>query len=101
VISDASARGLLTAKRILELVGELNLNIAHTHAVINRFQDKERFGLAHLADEKGIDVAGVIRYDDTIVEGDIRGYTVFSLDKKSVALQDAYSLFEKTLWGKE
>jgi CO dehydrogenase maturation factor len=101
VISDASARGLLTAKRILELVSELNLNIARTHAVINRFQDKERFGLAQLADEKGIDVAGVIRYDDTIVEGDIRGYTVFSLDKKSVALQDAYSLFEKTLWGKE
>jgi CO dehydrogenase nickel-insertion accessory protein CooC1 len=57
--------------------------------------------LAQLADEKGIDVAGVIRYDGTIVEGDVRGYTVFSLDKKSVALQDAYSLFEKTLWGKE
>jgi len=101
VISDASARGLLTAKRILELVGELNLNISHTHAIINRFQDDDRLGLAQLADEKGIHVAGAIRYDRTIVEGDVRGYTVFSLDGKSVALQDAYRVFEKTLWGKE
>ena len=54
-----------------------------------------------LADVMGIDVAGVIRYDSHIVEGDVRGYTVFSLDGKSLALQDAYRLFEKTLWGKE
>jgi CO dehydrogenase maturation factor len=101
VVSDASARGLLTAKRILELVGELNLNIAHTHAIINRFQDNDRFGLAQLADEKGIDVAGAIRYDGTIAEGDMRGYTVFSLNGKSVALQDAYEIFKKTLSGKE
>jgi CO dehydrogenase nickel-insertion accessory protein CooC1 len=87
----------LTAKRILELVGELNLNIAHTHAIINRFQGDDRSGLAQLADEKGIDLAGVIRYDGTIAEGDVRGYTVFSLDGKSVALQDAYRVFKKTL----
>ena len=101
VVSDASARGLMTAQRILELVRELNLNIANTHVIINRFRDKEGLGLAQLAEEKGIDVAGVIRYDGDIVEGDVRGYTVFSLDGKSVALQDAYRLFEKTLWGKE
>ncbi len=101
VVSDASARGLLTTKRILELIGELNLNIAHTHAIINRFRDDERLGLAQLAEEKGISVAGVVRYDPVIAEGDVRGYTVFSLDGTSVALRDAYNLFEKTLRGKE
>ena len=101
VASDASARGLLTAKRILELASELKLNIAHTHVIINRFQDKDRLGLAQLADEKGIDVAGVIRYDETIAEGDVKGYTIFSLDRESLALQDAYRAFEKTLLGKE
>jgi len=101
VISDASARGLLTAKRIVELVSELNLNIGQTHVIINRFQDGEAAGLAQLAGEKGMDVTGIIRFDGTIVEGDVRGYTVFSLDGKSVALQDAYRVFEKTLSGKE
>jgi len=101
VVSDASARGLMTVKRILELAGELNLNIAHTHVIINRLQDKEGLELAQLAEEKGVEVDGVIRYDRHIVEGDVRGYTVFSLNGKSLALQDAYRLFEKTLWGKE
>jgi CO dehydrogenase nickel-insertion accessory protein CooC1 len=91
----------MTARRILELVRELSLNIGHTHVIINRFQDKDVSGLAQLAEEKGIEVAGVIGYDSEIVEGDVRGYTVFSLDEKSVALRDAYRLFEKTLWGKE
>ncbi|MBP1730300.1 MAG: Cobyrinic acid ac-diamide synthase [Deltaproteobacteria bacterium] len=101
VVSDASARGLLTAKRILELITELNLNIAKTHVLINRLQDKDGLELAHVAEAKGMAVTGVIRYDSTIVEGDVKGYTVFSLNGKSMALQDAYSIFEKTLWGKE
>jgi CO dehydrogenase maturation factor len=101
VVSDASARGLLTAKRILELITELNLNISNTHVLINRLQDKDGMELAHVAEAKGMAVAGVIRYDLTIVEGDVKGYTVFSLNGKSQALQDAYRIFEKTLWGKE
>jgi CO dehydrogenase maturation factor len=101
IVSDASARGLLTARRILELITELNLNIRNTHLLINRLQDKDETELAHVAEEKGMSVAGVIRYDTTIVEGDVKGYSVFSLNGKSQALQDAYRIFEKTLWGKE
>jgi CO dehydrogenase maturation factor len=97
VVSDGGPRGLLTAARVLAIIGELRLNIRHTHPVINRVNEENRESLKQLAADKGIHVAGVVREDGELARADSVGETVFSLRKNSLALSDAYDIFRRTL----
>jgi len=97
VISDATPRGILTAKRILDLIRELNLNIRNTHIVINRLDKKKEEGLTNLAIQNDVKVDGLIRHDEILAMDDIDGKTIFSLSDESIALNDAYEMFERTL----
>jgi CO dehydrogenase maturation factor len=97
VVSDASYRGVMTAKRILDLLKELGLNIRETYVVINRLKPEEEESLVTVAREQGIEVAGTVRDDREIWKMDNEGKTVFSLMNGSVALEDTYALFERTL----
>ena len=97
VISDGQPRGLMTAKRILELIGELKLTIRNTHLLVNRLREEDRETMAGIVLEKGLDVAGTIRDSRELVQADAEGKTVFDLEKTSPALADAYRIFEKTV----
>jgi CO dehydrogenase maturation factor len=97
VISDATPRGILTARRILDLVRELGLNIRQTSVLINRLKPTDESSLRNVAVLQGIEVAGTIRNDDDIARADAEGQTVFSLGNGSVALVDAYGIFKRTL----
>jgi CO dehydrogenase maturation factor len=97
VVSDGTARGILTASRILELVGELNLSISHSYVLINRVQEERIEEVKKLAKERNIEAGAFIRDDSSLFRLDAEGGNVFSLDSSSTALQDAYGLFEKIL----
>jgi len=97
VISDGLPRGLLTAKRILELIGELKLTIRNTHLLVNRLREEDRETMAQVVLEKGLDVTGTIRDSRELVQADAEGKTIFDLEKESPALADAYRIFEKTV----
>jgi CO dehydrogenase maturation factor len=97
VVSDGTARGILTAGRIVDLIGELNLNIGHSYVIINRVQPGRVEDVKRLAAERNIEAAALIRDDSSLFRLDAEGGNVFSLDSTSEALQDAYGLFEKIL----
>jgi len=97
VISDATPRGVLTAKRILDLINDLGLNIKKVDIIINRLKENHEEKLMEIAAQNGGEAAGTIRYDDVLAKEDIEGKPIFFLDKESVALADAYSIFEKLL----
>jgi CO dehydrogenase maturation factor len=95
VISDGTTRGILTAGRILDLIGELNLNIGHSCVVVNRVQAGRTEEVTRLAGERRIEPAALIREDRMLFALDAEGRSIFSLAKDSEALADARSLFEK------
>ncbi len=97
VVSDATPRGVMTAKRILELISNLGLNIKQTDIVINRLKNDQKDKLLNIASQNGANVSGFIRNDDNLAEDDIYGRPIFLLDKESTALADAYRIFDKTL----
>jgi CO dehydrogenase maturation factor len=97
VISDGYPRGLQTAKRILELIAELKLNINNSHLLVNRLREEDREAMAQVVADKGLNVEGVIRDDGEIVRTDAAGKTIFDLPKNSRAISDAYRIFTKTL----
>jgi CO dehydrogenase maturation factor len=97
VVSDPSPRGLLTAKRIIELTRELHLNIKDWHIIVNRVRKNEEEDVFGLAQEKGLTVNGFIREDRGLVRADMEGMSIFALPKNSTIITDAYSIFSKTL----
>jgi len=99
VVSDPSPRGLLTAKRIIELIKELELNIKNWHIIVNRARENDERNIAGLAQDKGIKIAGFIREDIALIKADGEGKSIFSMPKESSVISDAYSIFTKTLKG--
>jgi CO dehydrogenase maturation factor len=97
VVSDATARGILTAGRIIGLVGELNLTIGHTYVVINRVKPDRIDETQKLAADRKIKVAAFIQDDPALFDTDAEGGSIFSLNGTSQALKGAYNLFEKIL----
>lgn len=97
VVSDGTPRGILTASRILELIGELHLNIKDTCTIINRLKEKDGPALQCLATEKGIKYSATVRDDEELATADGEGKSIFQLSPDSLALRDAYGIFKKTL----
>jgi CO dehydrogenase maturation factor len=97
VVSDPTPRGLLTAGRIMELIKELNLNIHKTYTVINRMREEEIGALRQIGKQEGIEIIGTIRNDEMLVKNDRDGESIFVLDRDSLALTDAYSIFKRTM----
>jgi len=96
VVSDGTPRGIMTAARILGLIGELNLDIRNTGTVINRTGSNDRQMLTNVAKEKGIRNITTIRNDIEWMKLDGEGKSIFCLPESSVALVDAYEIFSKT-----
>jgi len=97
VVSDPTPRGLITAKRIIELIKELKLNIKKWNIIVNRVRETEEKTITSLAQDKGLKIAGFIREDMALVKADAEGKSIFSIPKKLSVISDAYSIFEKTL----
>jgi CO dehydrogenase maturation factor len=95
VVSDATPRGILTASRILGLIGELKLNIKNTCMVINRLREKDGPALRVMAKEKGMEDTSTVRNDEELVVADGEGKSIFQLPVNSVALADAYGIFNR------
>lgn len=97
VVSDPTTRGLLTARRILDLVGELKLNIREARVVANRVEKGNEEGLLGMAQRQGVALAGIIHEDPVIGVMDREGGNIFLLPESSIAVGEAYAIFEKTL----
>jgi CO dehydrogenase maturation factor len=97
VVSDGTPRGILTASRILGLIGELHLNIQNTCTIINRLKEKDGPMLQSLATEKGIKNTATVRDDEELARADGEGKSIFQLPLNSVALVNAYGIFKRTL----
>lgn len=97
VISDPTARGLMTARRILDLVGELRLTIRDSRVIVNRVQEGNEESLLALAERQEVSVSGIIHEDSGVGAMDREGRNIFSLDDSSIAVRDAYRIIEGML----
>ena len=95
IVSDPSPRGILTAARIKDLAGEVNVRAEEIHLIVGRVDGKLDRRLEKSIDEKGLNLLGIINIDDCIYEMDLNGGSVFDLPGDSKALLQVRSLLEK------
>lgn len=94
IVSDSTVKGVQTAKRINNLIDELNLDVEKRRLIINRVPNSNEERLRALADEYGLVTAGTIPQDDIIFEYDLEGMPLISLPEDSLALRSLYSILD-------
>ncbi len=95
VVTDGSRRGLRTAERIRELVGELETEVSNIYVIANKVTDTNREIITSTAKELDLELIGMIPVDEMIVERDMAGKPLFDLPDDSTAVQEIERIAQK------
>ncbi|MDF1558149.1 MAG: AAA family ATPase [ANME-2 cluster archaeon] len=95
VVTDGSRRGLQTAERIRDLVKELDLEIRKMHVVLNKVTPQNRERLNEYAQELGLEVAGIVPFDEEIAQFDLDGRPLIELPDSSPAAVEVENIIMK------
>ncbi|RJS72860.1 MAG: ATP-binding protein [Candidatus Syntrophoarchaeum sp. WYZ-LMO15] len=77
VVTDATKKGILTAKRIKEIANNLHIKFKRIFVVVNRITPELQGQMEVSLREEGLDVIGFIPFDQIVAEYDLMGRTVF------------------------
>jgi CO dehydrogenase maturation factor len=94
IVSDPTVKGVQTAKRINELVNELQLDIGNKVLIINRTSGPDGAKLKKLAEDYGLSIGGLVPQDSTIFEYDLDGKPIFALPQNSTALNSLSAILD-------
>jgi CO dehydrogenase maturation factor len=94
VISDATAVGLRSAKKINELAKELKIEIKKRLLIVNRQNEEVDKKVLRLT---GLDYLGNIPQDENITKISLNGNSLFKLEKDAVGLEALRNIGDKIL----
>ncbi len=83
VVTDASKKGLQTAKRIKELANELEIEFERIYLILNRVKKENREKILEDAKTTGIEIIGEIPEDNEVLNYDLNGIPLINLPKES------------------
>ncbi|KZX10395.1 ATP-binding protein [Methanobrevibacter filiformis] len=97
VVSDPSARGILTASRIGKLAEELEINFDNLYLILNRIKEGEEDNITQKAAKTGLDVIGLIHENEIVSEYDFEGKPLIDLPNDSEPVQTIENIVKKLL----
>lgn len=101
VCSDPTVRGIMTAERIAELAREEDMNVGRVLLVIGRQPEAAGMMLSDRVREKikesGLELVGIIPYDEEIEKIDLSGGAFMALPDGSPAMLAAAEILKKIL----
>ncbi|MCG9479669.1 MAG: AAA family ATPase [Actinomycetia bacterium] len=95
IVSDPSPRGIMTAARIRDLAGQLELKASEELLVVNRVNGDLDPRLIKQVEDSSLKLAAVIGQDEEIMDMDISGQSIFDLSKDNLPLKQVRSLLEQ------
>ena len=96
VTSDATARGVRSARRVHEIVRSVNLDVKEMFLIISRADERSDMSLLDEEIKKtGLKYIGVVPYDQMVADYDLAGKALVDLPQDSKAVQ----AIEKILAG--
>ena len=101
VVSDPSARGIMTATRIAELTGPLAITIKKKCLIVNRVPEPASKELLAKIDEAvqstDLPLGGLLPASNELVAQEITGKSYLLLDEQVPAVQKAFAIFDAFL----
>jgi CO dehydrogenase maturation factor len=89
IVTEPTAIGQATAKRISSLVKELPITVRRTGVIWNRTDETKQLD--------GIETLGCVPYDKALIEASMQGKSVFDLDQNCPAMLALSKIFERQL----
>ena len=101
VISDPSARGILTAKRISELTKPLKIEIKAKYLIVNRtpnpLPDELLAKIKETTAGTDLPLAGILSSSDQLIQQELSGKSYLALEEESPVIRQAYEIFSKII----
>ncbi len=97
IVTDTSRRGLQAGLRIHKLAKDLNLGVGKSYIIINQAKTDPTAEVKTILDDDGLELAGVIPEDEEVYEFDLNGRPTIDIDENNLALQAAYSIFDRII----
>jgi len=94
-VSDPTRRGIQAASRIVELTGDLGLNIDRKLLIVNQTKEGQEQAIIQAVKDYQLDFIGTVPEDPEIEDFDLNGRPTVELGKDSKALVAAYKIFDK------
>lgn len=95
VISDPTVRGILTAGRMKELMGELRTKVGKTYLIVNRVKDGLPEEIKKTIDDFGLNLITTIAEDPYLEALEIRGAPIIELPRESPLQQGATEIISQ------
>ena len=95
VVTDATKKGILTAKRVKELSLEVNIAFDRIVVIANKVTPETRDIMEKLGKENGLDIIGYIPFDPLISQYDAMGKPILELPEESPSVSAAYEIFSR------
>lgn len=87
IVTDATKKGLDTAKRIKDLAESLQIKFKDFFVVANKVKEGDEEKIEKLASDLGLIIVGMIPFDKNVSESDLEGKPIVELPKDSPFLQ--------------
>ncbi|RLG31432.1 ATP-binding protein [Methanosarcinales archaeon] len=94
VVTDGSRKGLLTAERIRDLAGDLDLGFKKIYIILNKVTPDNRESLQKYASELDFEIAGTIPFDSVLADYDLDGTPLIDLPDDSEAVTEVERIAE-------
>ncbi len=98
IVSDPSARGILTARRIADITGPLQLMVKNKFLIVNRAPDPVPEALQEKIDqavaEADLPLGGIISSSDDLVAHELNGSSYLNLPDDSKVVQQSSTIFD-------
>jgi CO dehydrogenase maturation factor len=98
IVSDPSARGILTARRIADITGPLQLEVDKRFLIVNRAPDPVPDALMEKIDqavnETGLPLGGIISSSNDLIDQELRGESYLKLSEGCRVIRQAYDIFD-------
>lgn len=95
IATDPTARGVATAKRIAELVNELETKVGHIYAIANRVPEFLDERIRRDLEKAGLECLTVVPEDGLVGEFDVEGKPVCNLPESSKAFRSVAEIVDR------
>ena len=95
VVTDASKRGLGTAKRIKKLAEELDIKFKNIYVVANKVDEKSADIVERYAKELGLKLIAKLPYSEEIAKYDLLGIPLFNIDENNEVYREVEKIVEE------
>ncbi|OGQ96167.1 MAG: carbon monoxide dehydrogenase [Deltaproteobacteria bacterium RIFOXYD12_FULL_57_12] len=101
IVSDPSARGILTARRIAELTGPLAMEVKNKYLIVNRLPEPTPAELMARIEETvaaaDLPLAGTLPDSAVLTGQELRGESYLTLPADTPVVQAAFRIFDKII----